>query len=103
MDKREQALTLNGLLGGKREEILRLAAKHGASNIRIFGSLARGDARPDSDVDILVDMEAGKSLFDLGDLLMELQQLLGRKVDVTTEKGLRRRIRGRVIKEALPL
>jgi predicted nucleotidyltransferase len=68
-------------------------------HVRIFGSLARGEAREDSDIDILVDLEPGRSLFDLGGLLMDLQKLLAQKVDVVTEKGLRPRIRDRVLKE----
>ncbi len=90
-------------LKSKRKDILHVAAKHGARNVRIFGSLARGEAREDSDIDFLVDMEPGRSLFDLGGLLMDLQNLLAQKVDVVTEKGLRPRIRDRVLKEALPL
>jgi predicted nucleotidyltransferase len=93
----------NELLKQKRAEILRLAAQHGARNVRLFGSVARGEARPDSDIDFLVDLEAGRSLLDLGGLLMELQDLLHCKVDVVTEKGLRTRIRGRVLQEAVPL
>jgi predicted nucleotidyltransferase len=96
-------VTLNELLADKREEILRAAARHGALNVRIFGSVARGDARPESDLDFLVDMEPGRSLLDLGGLLVDLEELLGRKVDVTTEKGLRARIRQRVLQEAVPL
>ncbi len=91
------------LLGPKREEILQLAARHGASNIRVFGSVARGDADEQSDVDFLVDMASGRSLLDLGGLLMDLQELLGRPVDVVTERGLRERIRERVLREAVPL
>jgi predicted nucleotidyltransferase len=91
------------LLKDRREDILRIAAQHGAHNVRVFGSVARGEARPDSDVDLLVDMEAGRSLFDLGGLLMDLQALLGREVDVVTDKGLRDRIRARVLREAKPL
>jgi uncharacterized protein len=91
------------LLKNKRKDILRIASKYGARNVRIFGSLARGEARGDSDIDFLVDMEPGRSLFDLGGLLMDLQNLLAQKVDVVTEKGLRPRIRDRVLKEALPL
>jgi len=91
------------LLKAKREEILRIAARHGAVNIRVFGSVARGDARPDSDVDFLVDLEPGRSLLDLGGLLMDLQDLLGRNVDVVTERGLRPRIRDRVLAEAMAL
>lgn len=90
-------------LKNKRKDILRIASKYGARNVRIFGSLARGEAREDSDIDFLVDMEPGRSLFDLGGLLMDLQNLLAQKVDVVTEKGLRPRIRDRVLKEALAL
>ena len=91
------------LLAENREEILRAAARHGARNVRIFGSVARGDARPDSDLDVLVDMEPGASLFDMGGLLVDLEELLGCKVDVVTERGLRQRIRDRVLREAVPL
>ena len=91
------------LLRERREEILQIAARHGAHNIRIFGSVVRGEARPDSDVDFLVDMEPGRSLFDMGGLLMDLRDALGCKVDVVTERGLKRRIRERIIKEAPPL
>ncbi len=91
------------LLKNKRKDILRIASKYGARNVRIFGSLARGEAREDSDIDFLVDVEPGRSLFDLGGLLMDLQNLLAQKVDIVTEKGLRPRIRDRVLKEALPL
>jgi uncharacterized protein len=91
------------MLQSQRNEILSIAARYGARNVRVFGSVARGDARPDSDVDILVDMEPGRSLFDLGGLLSELQTLLGVDVDVITEKGLRPRIRAQVIREAVPL
>ncbi|MCZ2391437.1 MAG: nucleotidyltransferase family protein [Acidobacteria bacterium] len=84
----------------RKDEIARIAKRHGATNIRVFGSIARGDADNDSDIDFLVDMEAGRSLLDLGGLLMDLQQLLGRRVDVVTEMGLRPRIRERVLREA---
>lgn len=91
------------LLQTKREDILRTALKYGASNIRVFGSVARGEADAESDIDLLVDIEPGRSLFDLGELLMNLQDLLGRDVDIVTEKGLHDRIRERVLKEAVPL
>lgn len=91
------------LLTEKRDEILRIAARHGAKNIRVFGSVARGDADAASDVDVLVDMEPGRSLLDMGGLLMDLQDVLGCPVDVVTERGLRPRIRDRVLKEAVPL
>jgi predicted nucleotidyltransferase len=91
------------MLQSRRNEILSLAARHGARNVRVFGSVARGDARPDSDVDLLVDMEPGRSLFDLGGLLYDLQTQMGVDVDVVTEKGLRTRIRAQVMQEAIPL
>ena len=87
----------------KREQILTIAEKHGAFNVRIFGSVARGEARPDSDIDFLVELEPGRSLFDLGGLLYEIRSLLGVEVDVVTEKGLRTRIRERVLRDAVPL
>ncbi len=94
---------IDDLLKAKRAEIFHAAAKHGARNVRIFGSVARGEAGPESDVDVLVDLDPGCSLFDLGGLLMDLRDLLGCKVDVVTEKGLRDRIRDRVLQQAVPL
>ena len=96
-------MNIGAQLQEKREAILATATKYGAYNIRIFGSVARGEAHSESDVDFLVDMEAERSLFDLGGLLMELQDLLNCPVDVVTEKGLRQRIRDRVLSEAVPL
>ncbi len=91
------------VLEAKRQDILNIAAKHGAGNVRVFGSAARGDSRPDSDVDFLVELEPGRSLLDLGALLMELQQLLGRNVDIVEPEGLHWYIRDRVLREAVPL
>ena len=91
------------LLKAHRKEILSIAARNGAVNVRIFGSVARGDNRPDSDIDFLVNLEAGRSLLDLARFLRELQTLLGQKVDVVTEAGLRARIRSDVLREARPL
>ena len=96
-------MTIEELLKNKREEILSLAAKHGAYDVRVFGSVARGEVGPDSDIDILVNMESGRSLFDLGGLLMDLQDLLGVEVDVVTENGLRSRIREQVLSEAITI
>lgn len=96
-------MNLNELSANQRADILRIAARHGALNVRVFGSVARGEAQPGSDVDVLVDLEPGRSLLDLGGLLMELQDLLGCPVDVVTEQGLRPRIRERVLREAVPL
>ena len=86
-----------------RDEILVLAQKHGASNVRVFGSTVRGEADYQSDVDFLVDMQPGRSLLDVGGLLMDLQALLKRKVDVVTERGLRKRIRADILREAVVL
>jgi predicted nucleotidyltransferase len=90
-------------LRARRDEILEIAARCGARNLRVFGSVARGDADGSSDVDFLVEMEPGRSLFDMGELLMDLQDLLQVEVDVVTEKGLRERARPRVLAEAKPL
>ena len=91
------------IIQDKKEQVLALAARHGASNVRIFGSVANGTAETDSDIDFLVDLETGRSLFDLGGLLMDLQQLFGRKVDVVTENGLHWYIKERIISEAKPI
>jgi predicted nucleotidyltransferase len=96
-------MNLKEVFSSKREEVLLIAARHGARNVRIFGSVARGEAGSESDLDVLVDLEPGRSLFDLGGLLMELQELFGCQVDVVTERGLRPRIRERVLREAVPL
>ncbi len=96
-------MNFDEVFSAKREEVLRIAARHGARNVRIFGSVARGEADSDSDLDVLVDLEPGRSLLDLGGLLMDLQELFGHRVDVVTEQGLRSRIRDRVLREAVPL
>jgi uncharacterized protein len=96
-------MQLDEVLVKRRNDILGIAARHGAYNVRVFGSVARGEAGADSDLDVLVDMEPGRSLFDLGGLLVDLQDLLHCEVDVVTEKGLRPRIKERVLKEAVPL
>jgi predicted nucleotidyltransferase len=94
---------IDELLGGRRAQVLQLAAKHGARNVRIFGSAARGEADATSDLDFLIELEPGRNVLDLGGLLMDLQSLLGRPVDVISEKGLRPSIRARVLREAVPL
>ena len=87
----------------KREEILRLATGHRTSNVRLFGSVARAAAGPDSDVDILVTALPGCSLFDLGGLQADLEDLLGTRVDVVIDTDLKPRLRDRILKEAIPL
>ena len=96
-------ISYDELLQTKREDILRIASQYGAYNVRIFGSVARGEADEKSDIDLLVNMEPGRSLFDLGGLLSDLEDLLGCNVDVVTEDGLRDRIRNRVLNEAIAL
>ena len=87
----------------KRSEIIELARARGASHVRVFGSVARGDAGEGSDIDFVVDLEPGRSLLDLGGLLMDLRDLLERDVDVVTESGLRPRVAERVLADAVEL
>jgi predicted nucleotidyltransferase len=89
------------IISSHREQILALADKYGASEVRVFGSVAKGTADERSDIDFLVDLAPDRSLLDLGGLLYELQHLLGRPVDVITSAGLRPRIRDRVLREAV--
>ncbi len=93
------------LLQAKRDDILRLAKQYGAYNVRVFGSVARGEADEKSDIDLLVDRESGRSLLDLVGLWQDLQDVLGCDVDVITERSLntRERMRNRVLKEAITL
>jgi predicted nucleotidyltransferase len=94
-------MTLESLRQASRETILATAARYGAHNVRVFGSLARGEADDMSDLDLLVDMDHDRSLMDMGDLLMERQ--LNLQIDVATERMLRQDIRRRVLSEAVPL
>jgi uncharacterized protein len=96
-------MTLHDLRTARRQEILQLAAQRGARSVRVFGSVVRGGNDASSDVDFLVEMEAGRTLFDVSGLVLDLERLLGTPVDVVTEKGLRPRIRERVLTEAVPL
>ena len=91
------------LVKEKRAEILRIASQYGARDIRVFGSVARGESDRESDVDFLVELETGRSLLVLGGLQMELESLLGCQVDVVTTRGLKARIRERVPREAMPV
>ena len=91
------------LVDAKREQILRLARRHGVTGVRVFGSMARGDAGPHSDVDLLVEVGSEPSPWFPGGLVAELEELLGRRVQVVTERGLDELLRDRVLDEAVPL
>ena len=86
-----------------RRAILELATRHGARNVRVFGSVARGDDRPTSDVDLLVEVERGRSLLDIIGLEQDLEQLLGRRVEVLTDGGLSPHLQQRILDEATSL
>jgi hypothetical protein len=94
---------LNDLLKSKRDEIIKTAAKHGAHNVRVFGSVARGEADAQSDIDLLVEFKQGTTLLGHAALISELEELLGVKVDVVSDRGLRERVRDRVLNEAVAL
>lgn len=96
-------MRIQELLKAKRNEILELTAKHGATKVRLIGSVARREETPESDIDFLVEMEYGRSLLDHAALILDLEALLGRKVDIASDRGLRPRVRERVLKEAVPL
>ena len=91
------------LLQQKRQEILDIAARHGARNVRVFGSVARGEEDEESDLDLLVHFEADRSLLDHAALWLELQEVLGCKVDIVSEGGIRARFRDRILREAVPV
>jgi len=96
-------MTTRALLNRKREDILRLAAENGASNVRIFGSVVRGEERPDSDVDFLVVMDEGRSLLDLIHLEQSLTDFLKRRAQVVSEGGLNPHFRDSILHDATPL
>ena len=87
----------------KRDQILQVARRHGVTRVRVFGSMARGDAGPKSDVDLLIDVGANPSPWFPGGLIADLEELLGRPVQVVTEHGLDDLLRDRVLQEAVPL
>ncbi|MBL0159599.1 MAG: nucleotidyltransferase family protein [Bryobacterales bacterium] len=96
-------VTLRMLREEKRAAVLDVAKRHGAANVRVFGSVARGDATPESDVDLLVEWEPGRSLLDHAGLVLDLQELLGTPVEVGTERSLHWYVRERILAEAVPL
>ena len=102
-ESEEEFMTTTSLLKSRRDRILQLAAQHGASNVRVFGSVARGEARPESDIDFLVEMDSGRSLLDLIELSQNLETLLQRKVDILTDGGLSPYLEQHIHAEAVPL
>jgi len=94
---------MNKLITTNKAAILNLAKQHGVKSICLFGSMARDDVSDNSDVEFLVELEQGRDLFDLGELLIDLQTLLQRKVDLVTKNALHPRIYSQVLKEAQPL
>ena len=96
-------MKLEELRAANKEQILSLATSYGARNIRIFGSVARGDSSPSSDIDFLVDLDPDRTLMDRGGLLTGLQDMLHAPVDVATDRMLRPGVRDRVLREAVPL
>lgn len=101
-DLPKEALTLQDLRA-RRDEILKLAQQYGAYNVRVFGSVARGEATPDSDVDLLVNFREGTSLFELSGFWQDLQELLGCDVNLLSENGLKERFRKRIEGDIVPL
>jgi predicted nucleotidyltransferase len=97
-------MVLRDLLAEKREAILAVAERHGAFNVRVFGSVARGEETPESDIDFLIDYDIDRvsPWFPVG-LMHDLQDLLGREVDVVTEAGLKSRVRDNVMKDCFLL
>ena len=96
-------MSVDPIIRSNREAIHRIAEKHGARNVRVFGSVARGEARPDSDVDLLVEAGPATSPWFPGGLVADLEEVLGRRVDVVTERGLAPELRERVLREAVPV
>ena len=96
-------MEMDKLLRGKRDEILQIAASHGARDVRVFGSMARGEAGPDSDIDILVKLDPGRSLLDIVAIKQDLEDLIGCEVDVVTEASISPYIRAEVLREAVSL
>lgn len=100
---KKHGLGITDLIADKREAILQLATKYGASHVRVFGSVARGEARPDSDIDFLVDFRPDYSLWDRIALVQDLEDLLGHKVDVIIEQNIRDQFRPYILQDSIAL
>ena len=96
-------MAMSPIVQNKRDDILRIATQYGASNVRVFGSVARGEAGPESDIDVLVQLEPGRSLLDIVAIKQELEELLGHKVDVLTEASISPYLRERILTDAIRL
>jgi predicted nucleotidyltransferase len=96
-------MAIERILVEKREEILRIAAKHGVGRIRVFGSAARGESRPESDLDFLVEVTGPTTPWFPGGLVVELEQILGRRVDIVEPDAIRESLRPQILREAVPL
>src|SRR5581483_6284115 len=102
-DAVKQRLGVTDIIGSKREDVLRIASRHKARNLRVFGSVARGEAHSNSDIDLLVDFEPDYKLLDQAALVVELSKLLGRKVDIAVASNLRDEYRQAILRDARPL
>jgi uncharacterized protein len=102
MQRQQEAMDIDRLRV-RRQEILGCAKSHGARNVRVFGSTARREVAAGSDVDLLVEMESGRSLLDLVSLWQDLETLLGTQVDVLSDRGVSPHLRERILAEAIPL
>jgi hypothetical protein len=96
-------MTIQEFLGDRRDEILRLASRHGAYDVRVIGSVARGEASPQSDLDLLVRWSDSASLLDHAALMLELECLLGKKVDIASDGWLKPAVRESIYRDAIPL
>ena len=96
-------MSISNTIKSKRDEILGIAKKYGAIDLRVFGSMARGEESPESDLDIIVEMKKGSSLLDIISIKQDIEELLGRKVDVVTEASISPYIRNNVLREAVNL
>ncbi|MEI8306073.1 MAG: nucleotidyltransferase family protein [Chloroflexales bacterium] len=96
-------MTISTVLHEQRETITRIAGRHGVTRLQVFGSVARGEDTPESDIDLLIETGAETSAWFPAGLILDLEQLLGRRVEVVTERALRPELRERVLQEARPL